>query len=66
MQERGLVDDHVKCECDYTDVPCKYRSFGCNVKRKKRDMPAHEQDDKEIHLDMAMDTTLEIKGDMKS
>ena len=59
----GEVDKHVKSECEHTVISCKYKSIGCGVKRKRRDMAAHEQDDKQFHLDMAMDTTLQLKND---
>ena len=61
---RGEVDKHVESECEHTVIACKYESIGCGVKRKRRDMAAHEQDNKQLHLDMAMDTTLQLKSDV--
>ena len=59
--ECGVVGAHVKGECGYTVIPCKYRSLGCSVERQRRDMPAHQHQDKQRHLDMAMDTVLELR-----
>ena len=46
-------------------IPCKYESIGCDVRKKRRDMPDHKQDDK-LHLHMAIDTTLQLKKDLQS
>ena len=41
--------------CIFTEVPCKYRRLGCEVKMKRKDIPEHENEDK-LHLHMALDT----------
>ena len=51
IMQRRKVDEHVESECKYTVISCKYERTGCGVKRKRRDMAAHEQDNKQIHLD---------------
>ncbi len=58
--ERQKVDEHLRSECDYTVIPCKYEMIGCGMKRKRRDMAEHEEGNKQIHLNMAMDTTVEL------
>ena len=45
---RGEVDEHVESECEHTVLSCKYKSIGCGVKRKRRDMAAHEQDNQAV------------------
>ncbi len=58
--QRRAAEEHVDSKCGYTVIACKYESIGCAVKMKRRDMAAHEQDDK-LHLHMAMDTTLQLR-----
>jgi hypothetical protein len=53
--ERQNIDDHVYTECPHTVISCKYEGIGCTSQLKRKDMPAHEQDDK-LHLHMALDT----------
>ncbi len=57
----GDVERHLATECGYVEVSCKYRSIGCDVKLKRRDMAAHEEDDDKPHLHLALDTVLELK-----
>ncbi len=57
-----VINKHVQSECEYTTIPCKYESIGCDVKRKRRELAAHEQNDK-LHLHMALDTTLQLKSE---
>ncbi len=64
VMQRQEVDEHVKSECEYTMTPCKYESIGCSVKMKRQDMEKHEQKDKQGHLNMAMDTTLQLKKEL--
>ena len=52
--ERQQVPEHVS-KCPHTVIPCKYKGIGCDVKLERKDMAAHEQDDK-LHLHMALDT----------
>ncbi len=63
--QRRVADKHVMFEYDCTVIPCKYESIGCGVKMKRRDMPAHEQDNK-VHLHMTLETTLQLKKDNKT
>ena len=58
---RFQVEEHVQKECVWTVVSCKYESIGCGVKLRRHDMPAHEQEDKQLHLDMSMNTTVLLK-----
>ena len=27
--ERQQIEEHVEDECDYTEIPCKYKGIGC-------------------------------------
>ena len=52
---------HVKTECEYTMIPCKYcTELGCETEMKRKDMAAHEEDDK-LHLHMAIDSITQLK-----
>ena len=51
--QRQLLRKH-KTECEYTEIPCKYKTLGCGMELKRKDMAAHEQDDS-LHLHMAID-----------
>ncbi len=64
VMPRREVEAHAENECGHTVIPCKYESIGCDVTMKRRDMAAHEQDDKQLHLDSAMKTTLQLKSDV--
>ena len=59
--ERGKLKKHLE-KCEYTAISCRYNHLGCNMKLKRGDMEAHEQDDK-AHLHQALDTvaTLEMR-----
>ena len=54
--ERGKM----KLHCDYTIIPCKYKNIGCDVELKRKDMPAHEEDDK-VHLHQALGTVVKLQ-----
>ena len=58
--KRHVIEDHVKDDCEYTEVSCKYANIGCEVKLKRKDMRAHEEDDK-IHLHLALGAVVELK-----
>ena len=64
--ERAKIKDHLENHCDYTIVSCKYESIiGCDVKLKRKDMGAHEQDDK-VHLHQAYDIVVKLQDDIQS
>ena len=60
VTERQHVSKHVATECELTVIACKYKRLGCDRELKRKDMAAHEEDDK-FHLRMAMDTTVKLK-----
>ena len=56
---RLSVEVHLK-ECAYSEVPCKYQRLGCDVRVMRKDMPAHEEDEK-LHLHMALDKVVSME-----
>ena len=54
------VLEHVATECELTVIACKYKILGCDRELKRKDMAAHEEDDK-LHLHMAIDTVTTVK-----
>ena len=57
---RKDIEKHLNTECEYAVVACKYENIGCCKILKRREMAAHELDDK-IHFHMAIDTVNELK-----
>jgi TNF receptor-associated factor 4 len=62
--ERQQVPEHVS-ECPHTVVSCKYKGIGCDAELERKDMAAHEHDDK-LHLHMALDTVNSQEKRIKS
>ena len=52
--ERQQITEHVRTQCPYTVISCKYKGIGCTSQLKRRDVVAHEKDD-HLHLHMALD-----------
>ena len=50
--EREKMKRHLD-DCDYTIIPCKYMKIGCDMELNRRDMIAHEENDK-VHLHQAL------------
>ncbi len=63
--EQMKIKNHLSEECEHTVISCKYTSIGCEVKLKRKDMRAHEQDDK-AHLNKALDTVVELQTKVQS
>ena len=61
VMEHRHIEEHVEDVCDYTKIPCKYKNIGCDMVCIRRDMEAHEEDDK-LHLHMAIDTTAKLSN----
>ena len=59
------VSRHVTTECELTLLACKYKRLGCDRELKRKDMAAHEEDDK-LHLRMAMDTTVKLENKLEN
>ena len=57
--ERRCVQEHVRLSCNYTEVSCKYASIGCGEKRIRKEMKAHEGDDKH-HLPLTLSQITEL------
>ena len=63
--KRHKIEDHVEDDCEYTEMSCKYANIGCEVKLKRKDMRAHEEDDK-IHLHLALGAVVELKDKLRN
>ena len=61
--KRLNLKSHLEKDCQYTVISCKLRSIGCDVKMKRKDMGAHEQDDK-AHLRQALNTVVKLQDAM--
>ena len=57
---RKDIEKHLNTECEYTLMACKYENIGCCKILKRKEIAAHELDDK-VHLHMAINTVNEIK-----
>ena len=62
--ERGKMKLHLD-DCDHTIIPCKYKNIGCDVELKRKDMPAHEEDDN-VHLHQALGTVHKLQDNLQS
>ena len=51
--QRQDIEKHVHSECEDAVIACDYRIIGCDTELKRKDMAAHEQEDK-LHLNMAI------------
>ncbi len=60
--QRQHISQHVESECEHTVIACKHKSIGCETEMKRKDMAAHELDDK-LHLHMAINTITLLKED---
>ena len=58
---RDKMGTHVEAECPFAVVPCKFQSIGCEMEMPRKDMAAHEQDDKQ-HLHLALNTVVQLKA----
>ena len=63
--ECGKMKQHLNV-CDYTTIPCKYKNIGCDVKLKRKDMPAHEEDDDKVHLHQSLGTVVKLQYNLQS
>ena len=63
--ERAEIKQHLENDCEHTVISCKYERIGCDVKMKRKDMGAHEQDDK-AHLHQVLNTVVKLQNDLQS
>ena len=57
---RCEIEEHVKFECEFTVVTCKFEKIGCKVEMKRGDIEEHEED-ANLHLSLALDTVVELQ-----
>ena len=62
VMERQNLPQHVHMTCPCILNSCKYKSIGCDTELNKKDMSAHEEDDK-LHLHMALDTVAALRAE---
>ncbi len=63
IMQRQHISQHVESKCEYTVIACKHKSIGCETELKRKDMAAHELDDK-LHFHMAINTVTLLKEDI--
>ena len=63
--QRAEIKQHLDNDCEHTVISCKYEGIGCDVKMKRKDMGAHEQDDK-AHLHQALNTVVKLQEENKA
>lgn len=59
-RRREEMEAHIKRECLFTVIPCKFQDIGCNRKMRRKDMAAHEQNF-EFHTPMALNALVEMR-----
>lgn len=47
------METHLELECGHTEVDCKYRHIGCQVKIQRNGLHQHLQANVEVHLNLA-------------
>lgn len=52
-QPAFMLNIHIQEDCKFTIRECKYRNAGCTVRKKRKDMEKHEDDDK-LHLQVVL------------
>ena len=55
---RFMLESH-RSECEYERTPCKFAKFGCELEAARKDMKAHEGDDK-LHLQSTKEKVLQL------
>ena len=58
--KRCKVENHCT-KCPNEELTCKYAEIGCPAKRPRRDMEQHEIEERETHLNYAMDAIIKLK-----
>ena len=59
----STVDTHVAKECPETLVDCKFAEVGCQVRRKRKDMPEHMKDALSEHMTAMFEELMKVKGE---
>ena len=58
---RSTVDTHVAKECPETLVDCKFAEVGCQVRKKRKDMPGHMRDALSDHMTAMFEDHMKLK-----
>lgn len=66
VMERRSMKRHIQTLCDCTIVACKHESIGCSVKKMRRDIKKHEEEDDKPHLHLALDHVAVVSSEITS
>ena len=58
--KREKIESH-QGTCEYAQVACKYDSFGCPVKKMRKEMAEHEKGNHEYHLNRGIEKVQALK-----
>ena len=61
---RSTGDTHVAKECPETLVGCKFAEVGCQVRRKRKDMPGHMKDAWSEHMTAMFEDHMKLKAEL--
>ena len=64
--ERMKTKEHVNNDCRYTEVACAYESLGCGVRVLRKDRAAHENEDREKHMDLSLTTITSLSDQLQT
>ena len=58
--EREKLLVHMESVCKFTEVDCKFKDFGCNVRKVRMFIKQHEED-VQLHLDLARKKIIQLE-----
>lgn len=64
--KRARLEKHLESECKHAVISCKYKTIGCDVKMKRKDTGAHEQEEDKLHLNKALDTVAMLENNLQT
>ena len=64
VQRKGMKK-HREANCMFEEFPCKYARLGCNTRKRRGSLSAHEHED-QLHLHMAIDTVEWLEKELRS
>ena len=60
--ERGLMEKHIKENCNLTEINCSFHFFGCEDKFKKKELNSKMEKDCAKHLNLIAQELINIKN----
>ena len=64
--DRGEMKKHIQNVCKFTEVPCKYKSIGCKVRKRRMYINKHEEEDDKAHLHMSLEKIAQLDSSLCS